>query len=167
MNWILPDIQEMESQKKKARYQRIYSQLQELLAKSDDPDAKMATIVAVLHHKMETFFWTGFYCLKNGDLIVKTYQGPVACQQLEKNKGVCWAGINQGKSIMVPDVHLFPGHITCDSRSKSEIVVPLKDTKNRIIGVLDVDSSTLNAFDQIDADYLEKVVSLVFQKSVA
>ncbi|MGA3015401.1 MAG: GAF domain-containing protein [Bacteroidales bacterium] len=157
----------MESQKKKARYQRIYSQLQELLAKSDDPDAKMATIVAVLHHKMETFFWTGFYCLKNGDLIVKTYQGPVACQQLEKNKGVCWAGINQGKSIMVPDVHLFPGHITCDSRSKSEIVVPLKDTKNRIIGVLDVDSSTLNAFDQIDADYLEKVVSLVFQKSVA
>ena len=153
----------MEPQKKKARYQRIYSQLQDLLAKSNDPDARMATIVAVLHHKMETFFWTGFYCLKNGELIVKTYQGPVACQVLEKDTGVCWAGINQGKSIIVPDVHLFPGHISCDSRSKSEIVVPLKDTKNRIIGVLDVDSSTLNAFDQIDADYLEKVVSLVFQ----
>ena len=89
----------------------------------------------------------------------------MACQQLEKNKGVCWAGINQGKSIIVPDVHLFPGHITCDSRSESEIVVPFKDNKNRIIGVLDVDSSTLNAFDQIDADYLEKVVNLVFQKS--
>ena len=157
----------MEPQKKKARYQRIYSQLQDLLAKSDDPDARMATIVAVLHHKMETFFWTGFYCLKNGDLIVKTYQGPVACQVLEKDTGVCWAGINEGKSIIVPDVHLFPGHISCDSRSKSEIVVPLKDTKNRIIGVLDVDSSILNAFDQIDADYLEKVVSLVFQKSEA
>ena len=155
----------MEPQKKKARYQRIYSQLQDLLAKSNDPDARMATIVAVLHHKMETFFWTGFYCLKNGELIVKTYQGPVACQVLEKNKGVCWAGINQGESIIVPDVHLFPGHISCDSRSKSEIVIPLKDTKNRIIGVLDVDSSTLNAFDQIDADYLEKVVNLVFQKS--
>jgi len=161
----LPDIQEMEPQKKKARYQRIYSQLQDLLTKSDDPDARMATIVAVLHHKMESFFWTGFYCLKNGELIVKTYQGPVACQVLEKDTGVCWAGINQRKSIIVPDVHLFPGHITCDSRSQSEIVVPLKDTKNHIIGVLDVDSSTLNAFDQIDADYLEKVVSLIFQNS--
>jgi GAF domain-containing protein len=157
----------MEPQKKKARYQRIYSQLQDLLTKSDDPDARMATIVAVLHHKMESFFWTGFYCLKNGALIVKTYQGPVACQQLEKNKGVCWAGINQGKSIIVPDVQLFPGHISCDSRSQSEIVIPLRDTKNRITGVLDVDSSTLNAFDQIDADYLEKIVSLVFQKSEA
>jgi L-methionine (R)-S-oxide reductase len=115
----------MEPQKKKARYQRIYSQLQDLLTKSDDPDARMATIVAVLHHKMESFFWTGFYCLKNGELIVKTYQGPVACQVLEKDTGVCWAGINQEKSIIVPDVHFFPGHITCDSRSQSEIVVPL------------------------------------------
>jgi GAF domain-containing protein len=114
---------------------------------------------------MESFFWTGFYCLKNGELIVKTYQGPVACQVLEKDTGVCWAGINQEKSIIVPDIHFFPGHITCDSRSQSEIVVPLKDTKNHIIGVLDVDSSTLNAFDQIDADYLEKVVSLIFQNS--
>jgi L-methionine (R)-S-oxide reductase len=157
----------MEPQRKKARYQRIYSQLQDLLVKSDDPDARMATIVAVLHHKMETYFWTGFYCLKNDELIVKTYQGPVACQVLEKNKGVCWAVIHEEKSIIVPDVHLFPGHIACDSRSKSEIVVPLKDTKDRIIGVLDVDSSTLNAFDQIDADYLEKIVSLVFQKSEA
>jgi GAF domain-containing protein len=157
----------MEPQRKKARYQRIYSQLQDLLAKSDDPDARMATIVAVLHHKMETYFWTGFYCLKDGELIVKTYQGPVACQVLGKNKGVCWAGIKQGKSIIVPDVHLFPGHIACDSRSESEIVIPLRDTKNHIVGVLDVDSSTLNAFDQIDADSLEKIVSLVFQKSEA
>jgi GAF domain-containing protein len=155
----------MEQQRKKARYQRIYSQLEDLLAKSDDSDARMATIVAVLHHKMEAYFWTGFYCLKNNELIVKTYQGPVACQVLEKDKGVCWAGIHQGKSIIVPDVHLFPDHIACDSRSESEIVVPLKDTKDRIIGVLDVDSSTLNSFDQIDADYLEKIVSLVFQKS--
>ncbi len=152
----------MESQLKTNRYLRIYNQLKELLVKSDDSDARMATIVAVLHHKMETFFWTGFYCLKEGELIVKTYHGPVACQVLEKNTGVCWAGINQGKTIIVPDVHLFPGHIACDSRSKSEIVVPFKDTTNRIIGVLDVDSTSLNAFDQTDAEYLEKIVALIF-----
>jgi GAF domain-containing protein len=157
----------MESKKKKDRYERIYHQLQDLLKKSDDIEARMATLVAVLHHKMETFFWTGFYCLKKGELIIKTYQGPLACQILEKNTGVCWAGINQSKTIIVPDVHKFPGHIACDSRSKSEIVVLLKDNKNKIIGVLDVDSTSLNAFDQIDADNLEKITALVFQKSGA
>ena len=151
----------MESQKKKGRYLRIYHQLQDLLLKSHDFDARMATIVAVLHHKMENFSWTGFYLLKDGELIVKTYQGPVACQVLEKNTGVCWAGINKKMTIIVPDVHKFPGHIACDSRSRSEIVVPLKDTNNRIIGVLDVDSVSLNAFDQDDADYLEKIISLL------
>lgn len=152
----------MESQKKKDRYLRIYHQLKDFLVKSDDIDARMATIVAVLHHKIETFFWTGFYCLKDGKLIVKTYQGPVACQVLKKNTGVCWAGINQEKTIIVPDVHQFPGHIACDSRSKSEIVVPLKDTTKRIIGVLDVDSTTLNDFDQTDVENLEKIVGLIF-----
>jgi len=152
----------MEAIKKKGRYLRIYHQVEDLLRKSDDFDAKMATIVAVLHHKMETFFWTGFYLLKDGQLIVKTYQGPVACQVLEKNTGVCWAGINQKKTIIVPDVHRFPGHIACDSRSKSEIVVPLIDNKNRIIGVLDVDSTSLDAFDQVDAYHLGKIVSLLF-----
>ncbi len=143
----------------------MYNQLKDLLVKSDDIDARMATIVAVLHHKMETFFWTGFYCLKDGELIVKTYQGPVACQVLEKNTGVCWAGINQGKTIIVPDVHRFPGHIACDSRSKSEIVVPLRDNNSRIIAVLDVDSTSLNAFDETDEENLEKIVDLIFQKS--
>jgi L-methionine (R)-S-oxide reductase len=161
----LPEIPEMEPLKKKGRYLRIYKQLQVLLLKSDDFDARMATIVAVLHHKMETFFWTGFYILKDGELIVRSYQGPVACQVLEKNTGVCWAVINQQKTIVVPDVHKFPGHIACDSRSKSEIVVPLRDTKNRIIGVLDVDSASLNAFDSIDAEYLEKILGLLFQKT--
>jgi len=152
----------MEQQKKKGRYPRIYRQLQGLLEKPGNADARMATIVAVLHHKMESFFWTGFYFLDKGELIVKTYQGPVACQLLEKNTGVCWAGINQGKTIIVPDVHKFPGHIACDSRSQSEIVVPVRDAHNNITGVLDVDSSSLDAFDLIDAEYLEKIVALVF-----
>ena len=152
----------MKSQLKANRYLRIYNQLKELLGKSDDPDARMATVIAVLHHKMESFFWTGFYCLTKGELTVKSYQGPVACQVLENNTGVCWAGINQGKTIIVPDVHQFPGHIACDSRSKSEIVVPLKNAKKKIIGVLDVDSTSLNAFDQTDAEWLEKIVALIF-----
>jgi len=154
----------MEPQKKTGRYLRIYRQLKDLLEKPGDTDARMSTVVAVLHHKMESFFWTGFYCLKEGELIVKTYQGPVACQLLEKNKGVCWAAIKQGKTIIVPDVHKFPGHIACDSRSKSEIVVPLRDSNNKIIGVLDVDSSSLNAFDETDAEELEKIVALIGEK---
>lgn len=152
----------MEPSRKKARYQRIYSQLEEQNHKSSDPDARMATIVAILHHKMEYFFWTGFYCLKKGELIVRTYQGPFACQVLEKDKGVCWAGIHQKKTIVVPDVHKFPGHIACDSRSNSEIVIPFSDRKGRIYGVLDVDSVSLNSFDRVDAENLEKIVRLIF-----
>ena len=152
----------METSRKKARYQRIIRQLEEQMHKSTDPDARMATIIAVLHHKMEYFFWTGFYCLNKGELIVRTYQGPLACQILKKNKGVCWAGINQNKTIIVPDVHKFPGLIACDSRSNSEIVVPFKDKKGRILGVLDVDSTSFNSFDQVDSDNLEKIVRFIF-----
>jgi len=151
----------MESQKKKGRYLRIHQQLKELLLKTTDLDARMATVVAVLHHKMDYFSWTGFYSLNKGELTVKTYQGPLACQVLEKNKGVCWAGINQGKTIIVPNVHLFPGHIACDSRSRSEIVVPVRDKKGNICGVLDVDSTSLNSFDEIDAVNLGKIVALI------
>jgi len=121
----------------------------------------MATVSAVLYNKMEYFFWCGFYRLVNGELIVGAYQGPVACQILAKDKGVCWAAVNQGKTIVVPDVHLFPDHIACDSRSKSEIVVPYKDKIGKITAVLDVDSSELGSFDEIDAEYLEKIVALI------
>lgn len=151
----------METKKKISRYTRVYHQLLDLLNDTSDVDAKLATIVAVLHHKIDYFFWTGFYFLKDGELIVKTYQGPLACQLLEKNKGVCWAGINQGKTIIVPDVHKFPGHIACDSRSLSEIVVPVRDKNGRITGVLDVDSKYLNSFDENDAQCLEKILLLI------
>ena len=151
----------MDTKKKINRYTRIYHQLEELLADTNDRDAKLATIAAVLHHKIEYYFWTGFYFLKDGELIVKTYQGPLACQVLEKNKGVCWAGINQGKTIIVPDVHNFQGHIACDSRSRSEIVIPFKDMNGSITGVLDVDSKDLNSFDETDAGCLEKILGLV------
>jgi GAF domain-containing protein len=152
----------MNPEKKHARYQRIFDQLAPLMQKTSDPDARMATLVALLHHKMEYYFWTGFYFLKDGNLIVKTYQGPLACQVLEKHKGVCWAGIDQQKTIIVPDVHQFPGHIACDTRSRSEIVVPLKDLNEILIGVLDVDSELPGSFDEADAFWLEKMLPLIF-----
>ncbi|WP_372947657.1 GAF domain-containing protein [Mariniphaga sp.] len=152
----------MEKNKKDGRYSRIYNQLSELVKKSNSPSARMATIIAVLHHKMDTFFWTGFYLLENGAMTVNMYQGPVACQVLEKNKGVCWAAFNKKESVVVEDVHQFPGHIACDSRSNSEIVVPLKNREGEIIGVLDVDSKEKAAFDEVDARWLEKILELIY-----
>ncbi len=144
-----------------ARYQRIYTQLQSLLEKSRDSVAHMATVAAVLHHKMPDYFWTGFYILKNDVLVVGPYQGPVACQILPGPQGVCWAGIHKKKTVVVPDVHTFPGHVACDSRSNSEIVVPVFRDKGKAWGVLDVDSLHLNAFSERDARWLEKIVQLI------
>lgn len=124
--------------------------------------SNMATLLAVLHHKMDYFFWTGFYFLQDGKLQVGPYQGSLACINLAKDTGVCWAAINQNKTLIVDDVEAFPGHIACDSRSKSEIVILLKDQNNKLIGVLDVDSSTFNSFDEVDALWLEKIVGLVY-----
>ncbi len=152
----------MDKIKKQGRYERIYAQLKELMVKTDDHNARMSTIIAVLHHKMEYFFWTGFYFLRNGKLIVGQYQGPVACQELKKDTGVCWAGINQKKTLVVPDVEKFPGHIACDSRSKSEIVVPITDKSGIIIGVLDVDSNEYNSFDEVDEAHLNKILDLIY-----
>jgi GAF domain-containing protein len=155
----------MKEVQKTGRYQRIYQQFQDLLKDSPNRTACMATVAAVLHHKMKDFFWTGFYLLDDGELIVGPYQGSLACIHLKKNTGVCWAGINRGETVIVPDVHQFPGHIACDSRSNSEIVVPLRDRSGKIIGVLDVDSTKFNTFDAIDAGWLEKIVELIDMKA--
>lgn len=152
----------MEKSKKEGRYSRIYNQLSELVKKSNSPAARKATVIAVLHHKMDTFFWTGFYLIENGEMTVNMYQGPVACQILEKNKGVCWTSFNKKETVVVEDVHQFPGHIACDSRSNSEIVVPLKNAVGEIIGVLDVDSKEKAAFDEVDARWLEKILDLIY-----
>jgi L-methionine (R)-S-oxide reductase len=151
----------MTNKQKEGRYQRIYDQLSDLLKDKPNQLARMATTVAVLHNKMDYFFWTGFYLLDNGELIVGPYQGSLACIKLKKDTGVCWAGINQGITIIVPDVHQFPGHIACDSRSNSEIVVPLKDISGNIIGVLDIDSKELSSFDEIDGYWLERILEAI------
>jgi L-methionine (R)-S-oxide reductase len=148
-----------------ARYQRIAEQLADLFKKTDDPIAQMATAVAVLHHKMPHYFWTGFYRLQDGDLVVGPYQGPVACSVLKAPEGVCWAGVNTGATVLVPDVEAFPGHVACDSRSCSEIVVPLLNAAGDVIGVLDVDSTDPDAFSDVDKVGLERIIALIYERS--
>ncbi|WP_321374530.1 GAF domain-containing protein [uncultured Draconibacterium sp.] len=152
----------MEDRKKEGRYGRIYKQLSELVLKSNNTQARMATVIAVLHHKMDYFFWTGYYLIEDGEMTVNSYQGPVACQILEKDRGVCWAAYNKQQTIVVEDVHAFPGHIACDSRSNSEIVVPLKNKTGEVIGVLDIDSSEKASFTEVDAHWLEKILTLIY-----
>lgn len=147
---------------KTGRYERMYNQLKELFQKKTTPIARMATIASLLHNKIDYFFWTGFYLLEDGELIVGPYQGSLACIVLKKNTGVCWAAINENKTLIVPDVHEFSGHIACDSRSESEIVVPIKNKSGEIIGVFDVDSREKASFSEADAKGLERITSLVF-----
>lgn len=142
------------------RYERIYAQLEKLLEVTENPASRMATVVAVLHHKMKHFYWTGFYLLEKGELLVNVYQGPLACQLLKKNVGVCWAAINQEKTLVVPDVHKFEGHIACSSLTNSEIVLPLWKDGN-VIGCLDIDSKEFANFDEEDAQGLEKILTLL------
>lgn len=151
----------MDDKKKEGRYSRIYAQLKELLVKTDDPLARMASICAVLHHKMDHYFWTGFYLLKEGRLIVGPYQGPVACQELEKNKGVCWAAVNSRAPVVVEDVHTFADHISCDSRSMSEITVPVFK-QGEVMAVFDVDSDKKASFNQVDQRALSEIMALIF-----
>lgn len=150
----------MDAKRKNSRYQRIYTQAEELLKKSENTLAHMATLIALLHHKMDDFFWTGFYLHQDGQLIVGPYQGSVACQILTPCQGVCWAAVERRAAVVVPDVHQFPGHIACDSRSNSEITVPLF-RNGEVIAVLDVDSKSFNTFDAIDAEWLTRLLTLI------
>ena len=154
----------MEDKKKEGRYTRIYKQLETLVPKTEDPLARMASICAVLHHKMDHFFWTGFYMFKSGKLIVGPYQGPVACQELEKDKGVCWAALNNAAPVIVSDVHAFPGHISCDSRSKSEITLPVFNQDGEIVAIFDVDSDSLDSFSEVDQLALTGIMDLIYRK---
>lgn len=143
------------------RYERIYTQLRELIeGKSPTLLAAMATVCAVLHHKMSHHFWTGFYFVAGDDeLHVGPYQGAVACQVL-KGRGVCLHCVQTKQPVVVPDVHRFPGHIACDSRSKSEIALPVMKG-DQVVAVLDIDSARLAQFDADDVAPLNKILSLL------
>ncbi|MDX2436808.1 MAG: GAF domain-containing protein [Acidobacteriota bacterium] len=153
----------MTTDSKRGRYQRIVEQLEELLGKSSDRTARCATAAALLHHKVPGVSWTVFYFLKNGDLVVDAYQGPVACQVLERHVGVCWAAIDDDATQVVEDVHAFAGHIACDARTKSEVVVPIHDASGTPIGVLDIDSYRVRHFDEVDGEGYERIVKLLEQ----
>ena len=151
----------MTTDSKRGRYQRIVEQLEELLVKSSDRTAHCATAAALLHHKVPGVSWTGFYFLKDADLVVDAYQGPVACQVLERHVGVCWAAIDDDATQVVEDVHAFAGHIACDARTKSEVVVPIHDASGTPIGVLDIDSHRERHFAEVDGEGYERVVKLL------
>jgi len=142
------------------RYERIYQQLHELTRASPSPTAVMATICAVLHAKMPHHSWTGFYLVHDADeLHVGPYQGPVACQVL-RGQGVCLHAVQTRSAVVVADVDAFPGHITCDDRSRSEIVVPILFHGN-VVAVLDVDAVETDAFTEADIEPLTRIVSLL------
>jgi GAF domain-containing protein len=143
-------------------YQRCQTQIQALCEWEDDGIAKMASVAGVLHNEMADFFWTGFYRVVDGKLVIGPYQGSVGCLRIEFGKGVCGTAAATGETQVVEDVHEFPGHIACDERSQSEIVVPVRNESGDLIAVLDVDSAKKGAFDELDRVCLERILEGVF-----
>lgn len=140
---------------KAERYTTLIPQIQALVGSETDTVANMANVTAALKQTFG-FFWVGFYLVRQGELVLGPFQGPIACTRIAKGKGVCGTAWEQQKTLVVPDVDAFPGHIACSSDSKSEIVVPL--IKNgTVIGVLDVDSDKLDDFDDTDNEYLNRL----------
>jgi GAF domain-containing protein len=153
------DLQIIQSTDKAEQYQSLLPQIEALLYGETDLVANMANVCAALKEQFK-WFWVGFYLVKNGELVLGPFQGPVACTRIGLGKGVCGAAWQQSKTLIVPDVDAFPGHIACSSLSRSEIVLPI--FKNgEVVGVLDVDSENLSAYDEIDAQYLQQVVQLI------
>ena len=144
---------------KEEKYQSVIPQIKALIEGEPDLVANLANIVAAL---MEQFgwLWIGFYLVKENQLVLAPFQGPVACTRIRKGKGVCGTSWEKGQTIIVPDVEKFPGHIACSSKSRSEIVVPVI-RNNKVMGVLDVDSDQLAAFDESDKRFLEEIVNLI------
>ena len=140
---------------KESTYQSLIPQILSLVSGDTDLIANMANIVAALHTTFH-FWWTGFYLVKGDELVLGPFQGPIACTRIPFGKGVCGTAWQQNKTLIVPNVHEFPGHIACSSESKSEIVVPIRQN-GEVIAVLDIDSKDYNSFDEIDKNYLEQI----------
>jgi len=144
---------------KQEQYLELIPQIKGLLDGEPDLVANLANTAAALKEQFG-WFWVGFYLVKEDELVLGPFQGPVACTRIRKGRGVCGSSWDQAKTLIVPDVEKFPGHIACSSLSKSEIVVPLF-VNGVVVGVLDVDSSELDQFDQTDANYLEQIVGFL------
>lgn len=144
---------------KEEQYTSLLPQIKGLLEGETDLVANLANVVAALKEQFG-WFWVGFYLVKNDELVLAPFQGPVACTRIKKGRGVCGSSWAHAKTLIVPDVEKFPGHIACSSLSKSEIVVPII-RNNEVIGVLDVDSDSYDSFDTIDQKYLEEIIALI------
>lgn len=144
-------------------YTALYPQIEALVASESDLVANLANVAAALKEAFG-FFWVGFYLVKEGQLVLGPFQGPIACTRIPFHKGVCGACYTRQETIIVPDVDQFPGHIACSSASKSEIVVPVFRHNGTVVIVLDVDSDELDDFTKTDADGLEKMMRLLERK---
>jgi L-methionine (R)-S-oxide reductase len=154
-NLIIP-----QSANKQERYDSLLPQIEALTHGEPDLNANLANIAAALRYGMG-FFWVGFYLVKEDTLVLGPFQGPVACTRIAKGKGVCGTSWAEKKSVLVPDVEAFPGHIACSSDSKSEIVLPAFHKNGEVALILDVDSEKLNDFDAVDQQNLEKLMRLI------
>jgi L-methionine (R)-S-oxide reductase len=155
----------MDADAKEDRYREIAAQVETVLAPERDLLASMATMVCLLHNALPYYFWTGFYRRVGPTrLLVGPYQGTMGCLEIEFSRGVVGACAARRETLVVADVEAFPGHIACDSASASEIVVPVLDARGELIAVLDVDSTLLDAFDEVDQRWLEHLVALLREK---
>jgi GAF domain-containing protein len=150
---------------KGARYAELADEIAAVLEGEPNRTARMATVASMLHDAFPAYFWTGFYVVdpdKERELVVGPYQGTLGCLRIPFGRGVCGAAAATGRTQIVKDVHAFAGHIACDSRSNSEIVVPVFDPEGALIGVFDVDSTEFGSFDETDQEWLERILKAAF-----
>jgi L-methionine (R)-S-oxide reductase len=152
------DLQIIEGNKEE-QYLALIPQIKGLVDGEEDAIANLANICAALKEQFK-WLWVGFYIVKNNELVLGPFQGPVACTRIRKGKGVCGTSWNEKRALIVPDVEKFPGHIACSSLSKSEIVIPILKNEE-VVAVLDIDSKQLNEFDTTDEKYLQQIISLI------
>lgn len=145
---------------KSEKYEALLPQIKAVVEDENDVIANMANVASMLHETFG-FWWTGFYRVVDDMLVLGPFQGPMACTRIRHGRGVCGTSWAENRTVVVPDVEQFPGHIACSSASRSEIVVPLHDDQGMVVGVLDIDSEHLATFDEEDARYLEQVVALL------
>ena len=152
---------------KAARYAALAEEIGAVLAGESNLTARLATVAAMLAQAFEHYFWAGFYLvdpLKPDELVIGPYQGTLGCLRIAFGRGVCGAAAVERRTVIVPDVEAFPGHIACDSRSKSEIVVPVSGPDGALLGVFDVDATELAAFDETDADGIARILAETFER---
>ena len=145
---------------KNKTYELLVKQVESLLEGENNTVGQLANAAALLHETMG-WWWTGFYLIKDGELQLGPFQGPIACYRIKHGRGVCGTAWAENRTIVVPDVEQFPGHIACSSLSRSEIVVPLRNHDGEVTGVLDIDSKDLATFDETDARWLEEIARVI------